>query len=151
MLGVTALELFNQIFYNEVKDSFRTEVLLNFTKDRNGDIINKDLLRDAVKCFVMQGLIGAKPTKDAFKFTWEGQRSITFYESEFEVQFLHNSRSEYDAKAKLWVASCNAPEYLQKADDAFAHEEQNNAKILEPETKPKLVNRLVQELVTLRY
>jgi hypothetical protein len=72
MLGVTALELFNQIFYNEVKDSFRTEVLLNFTKDRNGDIINKDLLRDAVKCFVMQGLIGAKPTKDAFKFTWEG-------------------------------------------------------------------------------
>ena len=57
ILGVTALELFNQIFYNEVKDSFRTEVLLNFTKDRNGDIVNKDLLRDAVKCFVMQGLI----------------------------------------------------------------------------------------------
>ncbi len=52
MLGVTALELFNQIFYNEVKDSFRTEVLLNFTKDRNGDVINKDLLRDAVQCFV---------------------------------------------------------------------------------------------------
>ena len=57
ILGVTALEQFNQIFYNEVKDSFRTEVLLNFTKDRNGDIVNKDLLRDAVKCFVMQGLI----------------------------------------------------------------------------------------------
>lgn len=53
ILGVTALEQFNQIFYNEVKDSFRTEVLLNFTKDRNGDIVNKDLLRDAVKCFVM--------------------------------------------------------------------------------------------------
>ena len=57
ILGVTALEQFNQIFYNEVKDSFRTEVLLNLTKDRNGDIVNKDLLRDAVKCFVMQGLI----------------------------------------------------------------------------------------------
>lgn len=52
MLGVTALEAFNQIFYNDVKDSFRTEVLLNFTKERNGDIINRDLLRDAVKCFV---------------------------------------------------------------------------------------------------
>lgn len=53
-----------------------------------------------------------------------------------------NTRSEYEAKGKLWIASCNAPEYLQKADDAFYHEEQKNAKILEPETKPKLVSRL---------
>jgi len=39
MLGVTALEIFNQNFYLEVKDAFRTELLLNFTKDRNGDIV----------------------------------------------------------------------------------------------------------------
>jgi len=53
MLGVTALEIFNQNFYQEVKDAFRTELLLNFTKDRNGDIVNPDLMRDAVQCFVM--------------------------------------------------------------------------------------------------
>ncbi len=83
----------------------------------------------------MQGLIEAKTIQtfnerkeamenmEAKKFTWGGQRSLTFYKKEFEVQFLHNSSSEYEAKAKLWVASYNALEYLQKADDAFAHEE----------------------------
>ena len=51
-LGVTALEIFNQNFYIEVKDAFRTELFLNFTKDRNGEKVEKDLMRDAVKCFV---------------------------------------------------------------------------------------------------
>ena len=51
-LSVTALKIFNQNFYIEVKDAFRTELFLNFTKDRNGEKVEKDLLRDAVKCFV---------------------------------------------------------------------------------------------------
>ena len=56
MLGVTALEIFNNSFYKEVKDAFLTEVLLNFTKDRNGDQVEDKLMKDAVQCFVMQGL-----------------------------------------------------------------------------------------------
>jgi len=52
MLSVTALEIFNKNFYIEVKDAFRTELFLNFTKDRNGEKVEKDLMRDAVKCFV---------------------------------------------------------------------------------------------------
>jgi len=111
-LGITALNEFNQTFYKEVKETFRNEVLLNFTKDRNGDIVDTELVRDAVRCFVKQGLKEAKPDKGQPKFTWEGQRDTRFYEEEFETQFLHNLRDEYEAKAKLWVSSCNAPEYL---------------------------------------
>jgi Cullin family len=48
MLGVTALEIFNSHFYEGVKETFRNQVLLNFTKDRNGDIVDRDLMRDSV-------------------------------------------------------------------------------------------------------
>jgi len=88
--------------------------------------------------------------KEAFKFTWEGKRNDAFYKKEFETHFLHNTRSEYETKAKLWVDSCNAPEYLQKAEDAFTKEEQINAKFLESGTEKLLVGVLKVELVTLR-
>jgi hypothetical protein len=55
-LGTTALDLFNQVFYNQFRDIFREGVFIHFTKDRNGEIIDKDELRKYVKCFAMQGL-----------------------------------------------------------------------------------------------
>ena len=87
-------------------------MLLNLTKYRYYEMGNTELLRDAVRCFVMQGLRNAQPVKIQSKFTWKGQRDISFYEAEFEIQFLSNLRVEYEAKANLWVASCNATEYL---------------------------------------
>ena len=63
--------------------------------------------------------------------------------TEFEAQFLVNTGSEYNGKVELWVASCSAPEYLLKADDAFNYEEMENSEILELETKPKLVKELI--------
>ena len=86
-----------------------------------------------------------------YKWTWNGIRSIDFYETEFEAQFLANIRLEYENKAKLWAASCDAPEYLQKADNALNYEEQKTSAILEQETKPKLVDRMIHELVTRNY
>ena len=51
-LSVTALDIFQKYFYSEVKDALRTELFLNFTKDRNGEKVEKELIRDALTCFV---------------------------------------------------------------------------------------------------
>lgn len=129
-LGVTALDSFNNLLFNQVKDSFRDEVLKTFTKDRNGDIVDRGLMGRAVNCYVMQGLINATPKKDPSGFLWDGQRSITKYENEFERPFLDKLREEYETKAKIWISQCNAPEYLQKVEDAFNHEEQTSRQLL---------------------
>ena len=128
------------------------ELLLNFTNYRNGGVVDENLLKDAIECYVIQGLKtkDAKPVKSASGIAWEGTRNIEFYEKEFETQFLENAKSEYAAKGEQWIATCSAPEYLQNADDAFNHEEQKSAKIFLAETKPKLVRILKRELVTLR-
>ena len=54
-LGVTALEIFNKVFFGEVKDIFLREVLDNFNSYRNGGVVDENLLKDAVECFVIQG------------------------------------------------------------------------------------------------
>ena len=52
LLSVTALDIFEKNFYSEVKDAFRTELFLNFTKDRNGEKVEKELMREVVTYFV---------------------------------------------------------------------------------------------------
>ena len=51
-LSVTALDIFQKYFYSEVKDALRTELFLNFSKDRNGEKVEKELMRDVVTYFV---------------------------------------------------------------------------------------------------
>ena len=83
-------------------------------------------MRDVVQCYVVQGCVGAAPKREASKYFWEGWRSLTFYQSQFEEQFLYYASLEYHEKAKLWIAQCPIADYLHKAADAFAYEENNN-------------------------
>ena len=47
-LGAAALQIFNTIFYNEVKDIYLAEVLLNLSRYREGHQIEAALIKDAV-------------------------------------------------------------------------------------------------------
>lgn len=63
-LGVTSLDLFNKNFYEQIKQSFQSELLMTFTKDRNGDVVDRNVMTRAVNCYFYQGLIAAEPQKD---------------------------------------------------------------------------------------
>ena len=51
-LGATSLELFNKNFYESIKEIFRKELLIAFTRDRNGEIVDKPVMTRAVNCYV---------------------------------------------------------------------------------------------------
>jgi len=124
-LGTTALDMF-VMFFKEIQAILRTEMLILFTKDRNGEVINRDLLRDIVESFVKIGMKNAEPKKRVNGFTWEGTDNLDLYEKEFEHYFLINARQEYQGKANLWVQECSAPEYLKNVEAAIDHEENKN-------------------------
>lgn len=50
-LGVTSLDLFNKNFYEQIKLSFQSELLITFTKDRNGDVVDRNVMTRAVNCY----------------------------------------------------------------------------------------------------
>ena len=125
-LSGAALELFNESLYGSIKEQLRKELIITFINDRNGDVVDRELMRDVVQCYVVQGCVGAEPKREASKYFWEGWRTLAFYQSEFEEQFLYYASLEYQEKAKLWIAKCTIADYLHKVVDAFAYEENNN-------------------------
>ena len=52
-------------------------------------------MSDIIQCYVMQGFVGAEPKRESAKYFWEGWRSLTFYESEFEERILYWATYEY--------------------------------------------------------
>ena len=96
------------------------------------------------------GLAQAQPMKGNDGFFWEGSKNLAFYEKEFEINFLVKTREEYDNKATKWISECTAPEYLKLADNVFEHEENYCTNLLQAETKPKLIKRVEQELISKR-
>ena len=125
-------------------------MLLLFAKDRDGEVVNKDLLKDIVQSFVLIGMQNAEPKKLVKEFTWGGKQNFQLYEKEFEHHFLANARKEYIAKANLWIQECSAPEYLRKVDQALDHEQVENKGLFEDSTMVKLVKILDEELITLK-
>ena len=96
------------------------------------------------------GLDKAQPMKGNDGFFWEGKKNLAIYEKEFEIHFLEKIREVYDKKATKWISECTALEYLKLADNVFEHEENYCTNLLQAETKPKLIKRVEQELISKR-
>lgn len=55
-IGIVALETFNKFQSAPIKVIFITELLKLFSKYRNNEVVDTDLMGRAIKCFVDQGL-----------------------------------------------------------------------------------------------
>ena len=54
---------YRDIYYERQKNELRAAVILQLTKDRKGEIINKETLKKALQCYVDMGLQQPKPMK----------------------------------------------------------------------------------------
>jgi len=55
---------------------------------------------------------------------------------------------DYERKANQWNAQMNCPEYLAKVNKHLINEENNADYWLQPETKPKMLQKVEYEVVT---
>lgn len=51
----------------------RGEILNEFTKDRNKNVVDRKLISDVVKLYIQMGLIEAEPTKSS---SWRGKPNL---------------------------------------------------------------------------
>jgi len=70
------------------------------TKSRNGEVVDKNVLRLCIQSIVDQGMQLAKPVNDGVDVKWVGDKNIADYEIEFEAPFLERTKQEYEAKAR---------------------------------------------------
>jgi len=95
-IGQRAIEYFYKHISQNVKDMMRSEIMNEFTKDRNKDVVDKQMVNSVVRLYVHLGIRDAVPIKTEGTFSWQGKADLEFYKKQFEALFLERTIKEYD-------------------------------------------------------
>eukprot|EP00002_Diphylleia_rotans_P010880 TRINITY_DN2153_c0_g1_i1.p1 TRINITY_DN2153_c0_g1~~TRINITY_DN2153_c0_g1_i1.p1 ORF type:complete len:735 (+),score=155.04 TRINITY_DN2153_c0_g1_i1:83-2287(+) len=119
------------IMHPDVRDRIAPVVLSMIEKDRNGDAIDRNLLKDY--CNMLLNL--------------SSDRKV--YVDEFETAFLLESDSFYEKESASLLQSCSCYDYLQKCCSRLAEEKERAYRVLDMKTEPlirKVVyNRMIKD------
>ena len=68
----------------ELVESLKTAILTQITKDRDGEQVDWDMLKNAIQAFVQMGFINADIIKLDDDYVWKGDKNLLIYEQNFE-------------------------------------------------------------------
>ena len=120
-------------------------VLKMISQERNGEIVDQDLIKDVVDSFVSLGLDHADLDKEC----------LDIYKEHFEAAFLSATESYYKTESEAFLSVHSVSEYLKKAEDRLREEENRVERYLHHETRKDLVSKceyvLISELMRDRF
>jgi len=121
---------FRRLVYKEVKLSMKMAVLELIDKERDGEKVDRALIKNVTSIFVEMGL----GTMDA-------------YQTDFEADLLEHTSSFYARKATQWIAEDSCPAYLIKAEEYLNSERDRVRQYLHQSTESKLISKVEQQLL----
>jgi cullin 3 len=113
-----------------LRERIRAAMLDCVERERQGEVVERDRLRDAARMLVEAGV---------------GGRAC--YAVEFEERFLDESRRRLDADAQRVIAQATASEFLRFADRTFQSETERCRSCLDPSTLLPLKHILVSSII----
>jgi len=122
-----------QIFRDEVcrnprvKDRLLSMLLDLIKRERNGEMIERSLLKTVTSMLVELG------------------RDV--YARDFEANFLNDSSRFYQAESQEYISQNSASDYMKKAEQRLAEEVDRVAHYLDPATEPKIREVAERELI----
>lgn len=129
-LQSVGIESFRNSVYKELHVKTRLAVLKEMEKDREGEIVDTDLLRDTLSIFQEVGM-GTMDT----------------YTNDFEVYMLECTGEYYQKCASAWIQEDSTPDYLKKAEVRLQEEEARVDKYLHVEGKSELLKEAYGKLL----
>lgn len=109
--------------FAEVHEKVMDAVLKMVEKQRHGETIEHNQIKQIVDSFVSLGLDEADPTKS----------TLDVYRFNFEKPFLEATKVFYEAESKQFVAENSIVEYMKKAEIRLDEEEERVAMYLHPD------------------
>jgi cullin 1 len=116
--------------YQEVNSNARDAVINLIDKEREGEQIDRALLKNVIDIFVEIGM---------------GQMEL--YEQDFEAQMLQDSGAYYSRKASNWIVDDSCPDYMLKAEECLKRERDRVSHYLHISSEQKLVEKVQHELL----
>ncbi|KAH7517108.1 hypothetical protein FEM48_Zijuj09G0027400 [Ziziphus jujuba var. spinosa] len=120
-LNEVGLVCFRDQVYKEVNDKARDAVIALIDKEREGEQIDRALLKNVVDIFVAIGM---------------GQ--MESYEKDFEASMLSDTGAYYSRKASNWILEDSCPDYMER---------DRVSKYLHSSSEQKLVEKVQHELL----
>ncbi|KAJ3670809.1 hypothetical protein LUZ60_008235 [Juncus effusus] len=125
----TAQIVFFDRVYQDMKGEIIGSVLSMINEDRDGKPIDGELVKSVIKIL------------SEFKLN-----KLDLYQKDFEPAFLDSSGSYYDQKSNIWL-ELSRSNYMSKVDECLKIESCKSSQYLNPNTVPKLIERIRFELV----
>lgn len=129
-LNEVGLTCFRDLVYQEVKANARDAVINLIDKEREGEQIDRALLKNVIDIFVEIGM---------------GQMEL--YDLDFEAQMLLDSGAYYSRKASNWIVDDSCPDYMLKAEECLKRERDRVSHYLHISSEQKLVEKVQHELL----
>ena len=104
-LREVGMACFRDEVYEEVKGNARDAILALMQQEREGELVDRKLLREALEIFAQIGV-----------------GDMTNYEKDFEEHMLRDTAVFYKRKAAEWLMVDSCPEYMKKAEACLALE-----------------------------
>lgn len=132
-LNAVGLSAFRDLVYMEVRVNAMKAVIVLIDKEREGEQIDRSLLKNVLDIFVEIGM-----------------GEMVLYETDFEAHMLEDTADYYKSKATIWIESDSCPDYMLKAEDCLRRERDRVSHYLHSTTEQKLVEKVQHELLVNR-
>eukprot|EP00953_Heterococcus_sp_UTEX-ZZ885_P027119 14597-Heterococcus_DN1.PRE.1 len=132
-LATAGLRHFKTLVYDTIKRDVVNAMMDMINKEREGGMVDKELLRSCVDLFESMGM-----------------GNLDAYSQDFEEPLLTNTREFYARKSQQWVENDSTPDYMVKAENALEAERARVASYLNSATEPKLLRVCDTEMLEKR-
>ncbi|TVU20870.1 hypothetical protein EJB05_30471 [Eragrostis curvula] len=122
---------FRDLVFMEPKTTVTTIVTRMIDEEREGQIIDRTLLKNVRDIYIELG-----------------NGDLTPYEEDFVVAFLKSTADYYSKKAQTWILEDTCPEYMIKAEEYLQKEKERVEHYLHSSTESKLLEVAQRELLT---
>ncbi|KAF5744155.1 Cullin 1 [Tripterygium wilfordii] len=129
-LKEVGLTCFHDLVYTELHAKARDAVIALIDKEREGEQIDRALLKNVLDIFVEIGM-----------------GKMDFYERDLEAYMLQDTGDYYTRKASNWILVDSCPDYMSKSEECLKKERERVANYLHSSSEPKLVEKVQHELL----
>ncbi|BFG31331.1 hypothetical protein CerSpe_176050 [Prunus speciosa] len=129
-LNEVGLNCFRDLVYREVNANVRVAIIGLINKEREGEQIDRALLKNVIDIFVEIGM---------------GQMEA--YEEDFEAHMLIDTGGYYSRKASSWILENPYTDYISKVEECLRRERDRASHYLHSSSEKKLVEKVQHELL----
>eukprot|EP00613_Pedinella_sp_CCMP2098_P057863 CAMPEP_0171851480 /NCGR_PEP_ID=MMETSP0992-20121227/21049_1 /TAXON_ID=483369 /ORGANISM="non described non described, Strain CCMP2098" /LENGTH=612 /DNA_ID=CAMNT_0012471393 /DNA_START=116 /DNA_END=1951 /DNA_ORIENTATION=- len=124
---------FKRLVFDEVKADVTAAMLDIINQERDGAVVDRQLLKQCVMLFEAMGM-----------------GCLDAYNLDFEENLLRSTKEYYARKSSEWVDGDGTPEYMVKAENALAAERERVGNYLNPGTEGRLLGVVEDEILAKR-